>query len=528
MKIGKPTMNSVKMLLFAISCAVLLNSCKTKQADAFVKLDENGFVLEGNAFFPLMLNYVAEFRYSQNQYFISPLKAYEHLESYEHDDSLGTANQLRGHFRLIREMGFNTIRVCLDRMDSVNNKFYYPASYRPLSIDSDTEVILNCMSDLIRIAEEEKLRVMMLIKAPYEVNSITEFTKTLLKRFRDNPTLFAYDFFNEPIYFDRQRDSFGNAYERPKKEAIEIVANWRNLMDEYAPNQLFTIGFSEPIEVFEWDPSMLDVDFLCFHTYHPLRIPNEIYWFSKYTGKPWMIGETSLPADNETVSYADQELFFKDVLQRVKNCNGIGLGWWEFQEIPGAHFEAQYAGILNRDGVTKTQDGKFSILGTPKPVVRSIKKAAAISKAGDCTCMVNYQNIVGYSNYLLNGSVFDFETGLPIEGAVIRGWNENWSVGLNSFSMSDGNFRLYSNDKCFHYEISAPGYSRFRFDKAIEFLPVVEKPVLDNIQLEYQQIKYHAFIDREKRPISLFNFKPNLFNSYKYISVLPPIKLKKM
>jgi len=528
MKIGTHAIRSMRILLFAFFLAVFFKSCKTTQSDAFVKLETNGFTREGKAFFPLMLNYVAEFRYSKNQYFISPLKAYENLDQYEHDDSLGTANQLRGHFRLIREMGFNTVRVCLDRLDSVNTKFYYPAGYRPISIDDDPDIVLNCISDLLQIAGEEKLQVMMLIKAPYEVYAITEFTKLLLSRFKDNPTLFAYDFFNEPIYFDRQLDSLGNSYERPKKEAVEIVDTWRNLMDEFAPNQLFTIGFSEPIEVFEWDPSVLDVDFLCFHTYHPLRVPNEIYWFSRYTGKPWMIGETSLPADDSAVSYADQELFFGDVLRRVKNCNGIGLGWWEFQEIPGAHFEAQYAGILNREGVTQTKDGKFSIIGTPKPVVNSIRKASSISKTGACDCMVNYQNIVGYTNYLVSGSVFDFDTGLPIEGAVIRGWNENWSVGLNSFTLKDGSFKLYSNDKCFHYEISAPGYSRFRFDKAVEFLPVVQQPVLDNIHLEYQQIKYHSFIDRQKKPLSLFNFKSNIFNSYKYISVLPPIKLKKL
>lgn len=528
MEILKYIFRSLMLLLSSILLTALATGCKSNQSDAFVTIEKNGFSRSGEAFFPLMLNYVVEFRYSKNQYFISPLKAYEIDEQFEHNDSILTANQLRGHFRLIREMGFNSIRVCLDRLDSVNTKFYYPAGYRPLLIEDDHDIILNCMSDLIQIAGEEKLQVMMLIKAPYEVDAIIEFTKLLLERFKNNPTIFAYDFFNEPIYFDRQHDREGNAYERPKTEAAEIADGWRNLMDEFAPHQLFTIGFSEPIEVFEWDPSMLDVDFLCFHTYHPLRVPNEIYWFANYTKKPWMIGETSLPADDSIVSYADQELFFSDVLQRVKNCNGIGLGWWEFQEIPGAHFEAQYAGILSREGVTKTKDGKFSILGTPKPVVNSIRKAASIPKSDACDCMVNYQNIVGYTNYLLSGSVFDFDSGLPIEGAVIRGWNENWTVGLNSFTLNDGSFKLFSNDKCFHYEISAPGYSRFRFDKTIEFLPVTQQPVLNNVYLEYQQIKYHPFIDREKLPRSLFNLKSNLFNSFKFISVLPPIKLKKL
>ena len=507
---------------------ISLTGCKFAPASSFVHLVNNAFELEGKPFFPIMLNYVAEFRYSENKYFLSPLKAYEHEGRYEHDDSVGTSNQLRGHFRLIREMGFNTIRICLDRLDSSNDQFYYPAGQKPLSIDKDRKIILNCMSDLLQIAGEEQLKVMILIKAPYEVDAFTELAKSILAEFSNEPTLFAYDFFNEPIYFDKQKDTLGNPYERPKLQAIQFVKGWRKLMDEFAPNQLFTIGFSEPIEVFEWDPSQMDVDFLCFHTYHPLRVPNEIYWFSKYCNKPWMIGETALPADDSLVSYADQQIFFDDVLQRVRNCNGIGLGWWEFQEIPGAHFEAQYAGILNRKGQTQTADGKFTIIGTPKPVVAQIQRALSIQKNADCICMPNYQNIVGYSNYLLQGAVSDFDTGLPIEGAVIRGWNQDWSVGLNTFTLEDGTFKMFSNDKCFHYELSAPGYVTFRFDKHINFIPITENSQLADVKLEYQKISYLPFIDSSSNKRSLFSFKNEMFNCYKFIAILPRIKLKKL
>ena len=84
---------------------------------------------------------------------------------------------------------------------------------------------------------------------------------------------------NEPLYLDSEPV-------RKKKNALKIVKNWSNLMKRHAPYQLFTIGFAEPIEVFQWDPYLLPVDFVQFHTYHPLRVPNEIYWYSKYIGKP--------------------------------------------------------------------------------------------------------------------------------------------------------------------------------------------------------------------------------------------------
>ncbi len=507
---------------------LLLIGCKADKVESFIRIEGNQFVCNGETYFPIMLNYVAEFRCVDNKYFISPIKAYELTEIYEHNDSANTSNQLRGHFRLIHEMGFNTIRVCFDRLDSSGDRFYYPAGNNPLSIDDDREIILSGMNDLIQIAKEEHLKVMMLIKAPYENKSFVELAKSILDKFHNEPTLFAYDFFNEPIYFDKQNDARGNSYERPKKEAIEFVKGWRKLMQESAPNQLFTIGFSEPIEVFEWDPSLLDVDFLSFHTYHPLRVPNEIYWYAKYCNKPWMVGETSLPADDSLVSYSDQQIFFNDVLQRVKNCGGLGLGWWEFQEIPGTHFEAQYAGILNRKGITQTDDGKFKIIGTPKPVVKEIRRAAAIKKNGDCHCMPNYQNIVGYSNYLLKGGVFDYDSGLPVEGAVIRGWNEDWSVGLNTFTLADGSFQMFSNDICFHFEISAPGYSTYRFDKKIDFKRLSSNEELADIDLEYQSISYLPFIDENHVPRSLFAFQKELFKQFKFISVLPEIRLKKL
>ena len=300
------------------------------------------------------------------------------------------------------------------------------------------------------------------------------------------------------------------------------------MMEDYAPRQLFTIGFSEPIEVFEWDPSMLPVDFICFHTYHPLRIPNEIYWYSKYSGKPWMIGETSLPADNKKVSYADQQVLFTDVMQRILNCGGIGLGWWEFQEIPGTHFEAQYTGILNREGTTYTADKKNAIIGSLKPVVEAIKKASEVKKSGHCACMSNYYNMLGYSNYLLETKVVDSDTEAPIEGAVIRGWSDDWKIGLNTFSDQNGRLNITSNTPCVHFEVSAPGYQNKKFDYRTRYthLPPFEKAI--NEGLEYQEIRYQPFLDTLKPPRSLFKFNSKLFSQFKFKGSMPVIALKKL
>jgi spore coat protein CotH len=98
-------------------------------------------------------------------------------------------------------------------------------------------------------------------------------------------------------------------------------------MKQNAPNQLFTIGFSEPIEIFNWDPAMSPVDFVCFHSYHPLRVKNEIYWYAKYINKPLMVEEIALPADGDLVPYSHQANFAKYISEYAIDCGIASFGW---------------------------------------------------------------------------------------------------------------------------------------------------------------------------------------------------------
>ena len=97
---------------------------------------------------------------------------------------------------------------------------------------------------------------------------------------------------------------------------------------------------------------------------------------------------------------------------------------------------------------------------------------------------VNYYNMLAYRNLAVTGTVVDGE-GHPVEGAVIRGWNDDWSVGVNTYSDGKGRFRLVSNDICTHFEVSAPGFSRVKFDKANLFPTNLSLP---DRHREYQSI----------------------------------------
>ncbi len=490
----------------------------------FIYISNNTFKLNEDSIFIIMLNYVIEYRNINHEFVVSPCKYYENPDAYEYHTKAEIRHQLEGHFQLIKELGFNTIRLCFDRISCNEKGMYgYVADDTFFYIDTDYDKIIAGLKECLQIAAEKDIKIMLLIKPPIQNTSLEKFTIRLLNEFKNSPTLFAYDFMNEPLYFDDKAN-------RTKKEAVKIVRKWKNMMSEFAPYQLFTIGFSEPIEVFEWDPFLLPVDFIQFHTYHPLRVPNEIYWYSKYMNKPWMIGETALPADNVSVSYEHQRQFMIDAFRYTVDCGACGFGWWEFQEIQNTHFEAQYSGLLNHQGVTQTNDGKYSIQGSLKPAALEIQKLKNYKKTAPEQA-VNYYNMLGYTNFCIKGNVLDKKTKEPIEGAVIRGWNEDWSVGMNTFTNEKGEFTLYSNDECVHFEISAPGMSKTKFDTEIHYKPVSLKNtiVLDDKKLEYHMISYSPFLsdtnltDNFRYPI--FSFKGEKFIHYKYIAEMKNIYL---
>lgn len=500
-------------LMFFLGMISCKQSPVNKAETEFIYLEDNHFQYKDTVFFPIMLNYIVSYQNYNNLFVVAPHVDYDSVGYEESQTPEAVENQLLGHFQLIKEMGFNTLRICMDRMSQDENNHYYYAANRKFYIDNhkDVQAIIEGFRKFTTLAQQKGLRIMLLIRPPINNPEIENFTIQLLQQLNQNPTVFAYDFMNEPLYFD-------TAPKRKKTEAIKIVNHWREMMRQYAPNQLFTIGFSEPIEVFEWDASLLPVDFVEIHTYHPLRVPSEIYWYSKYIHKPWMIGETGLPADNDSILYIEQLLFMQEAYQLTRDAGGCGFGWWEFQDMPNTHFEAQFTGLLNHKGKTTTSDGKYTIIGSVKSG-NSIANLFKNYTARPYKRPVNYYNMLGYNNICITGRIEDERTRQPIEGAVIRGWNEYFQIGMNTYSDENGYFTLYCNTPCMHFEISAPGKSKSKFDKLINYKPInYDISTLPNKKLEYHQISYHPFLTNphfDDPNFNIFNFSPALFGQYK-------------
>ncbi len=441
------------LCLLLLSCrqgddvAPLYNDSLPPITDGYVGLQDGHFVLDGEYWFPNMLNYKAFIDGDR----VIPAPYY-------------TGTDLREHFDTIASWGFNAVRVCLDVMGEGDSAAKFEATRR-----------------MVQTADSAGLKVMLLIKTPFEPYW-QSYTKGLLRHLADLPALWAYDFFNEPLYFDPDP-------ERDKMDAIRLASEWRHWVRTYAPHQLFTIATAEPIEVFEWDPSMLPTDFVEMHTYHPLRVYSEMWWYSRYCDKPWMVGETGLPADNDSVQWDWQWQFLYRTFERAKYLGAIGYGWWEFQDCPsGVNFEAKYTGL--RDSTGKS-----------KPAARVFTNGLfcfSCYYTDEELRPVNYYNMLAYSNIRLTGRIVDKATSKPVEGAVVRGWNDDWSVGMNTYTDSNGCFTLYSNDYNVHFEISAPGMSREKFDRRnIKYSNPqgIDTKNLPDREREYQQIDYRPYLN---------------------------------
>ncbi|MBO4581012.1 MAG: carboxypeptidase regulatory-like domain-containing protein [Bacteroidales bacterium] len=511
--------------IYIIGILILLYACRRQPAYTpqhnFVHIENDVFKINNDTFFPLMLNYVVNYRLMDSKFVVAPCIYYEDMDCFETDTEEDNQQQIEGHLQLIKEMGFNSIRLIFDRIHfDQNNMPFYWADSNKIYLHQCQKEIIHGLQRFISIAKSEDIKVMLLIKAPFNPQ-IEKFTIALLKTFQEEPTVFAYDFFNEPLYFDTEKH-------RTKADAYQIVSHWADLMHQYAPHQLFTIGMAEPLEVFKWDPSVLPVDFVQIHSYNPLRIKSEIYWYKTYIHKPLMLGETALPAENDSIPYQYQCEYFDHVFRYARDCGVCGFGWWEFQDANIGVFEGKYAGILHHDDTTCTADGKHRILGAPKPIAEYTKKALTYTPENKAPRPMNYYNMLGYGNICIKGKVVNNKN-KAVEGAVVRAWNSDWSVGMHTFTDNKGNFTLYTNDSCVHFKISAPGMTCEELHCEPSYIsgpPKETTPCLPMQKLEYQQINYQHFLRPQAK--NIFDFDSTLFSRYIIEAYLPPVQLNKI
>jgi hypothetical protein len=172
-----------------------------------------------------------------------------------------------------------------------------------------------------------------------------------------------------------------------------------------------------------------------------------------------------LPADNDSVPYADQLAFARQTLAQTKACGGIGYSWWQFKDVRWGRFHSDYMGVLSQEGTTAVSTGLPIVDGTVKPVVEAFREFVPNASAGTCEKPSTYYNFSSLHGARLTGKLLDRER-KPIEGGVVLAWNEHWTRSYYTTSKADGSFELYGDFRFHHWMVSATRYSMERGDCA--------------------------------------------------------------
>jgi len=456
------------IILLLILPIFIFISCKQSQEKkiapiGFVSIKNKTFQLNGENFYPVVLNYKASLQMNNKEMWVSTYSLYEPNDKYQYTTKDSCLKQFRADMQVIKDLGFNAVRIVGVGEEGFRNN--NPAISISIGNSRDTTLDLNdqnysmyfsAMHELLNILDSVDLKAIILIRSIPSDAIAEKHAIRMLTEFSNRKALLAWDFFNEPLYFD--------APERSKNEVYNIVNRWRSLMDQYAPNQLFTLGLTGPRETFEWDPNILNVDFISFHPYEfePDQVANEIYWFGKNIYKPWIIGETALSANNDSVTYETQRAFAEMTLKRVLNCGGSGYSWWQYKDVDWFQYQSNFLGMLSKNGTTKTSKGEI-VFGTPKPAAEEFKKFDPNMKKEDCKCLPTYYNYSDHKDYIFKGKLVDKDD-KPIEGGVILAWNQWFGKSFHTFSKKDGSFELRGNFKFYHWIASATLMSSMRGD----------------------------------------------------------------
>jgi hypothetical protein len=443
-----------------------------------VQLGPSGFVQHDSAFFPLAVNYIAGARWENGDLWFGPSADYR-TDREEHFCPKDTAlARFRADMELIRDMGFNTIRIVGiwgdQGMDELKDSLGIKAAVAP---DQDSIMLfankrtwqpyLHALDEIFAICAESGLKVIPLTTVYLDVPANESYLAHYLDHFRGDTGILAFDLFNEPLYFDR--------LERPKQEIVRTVARWRKIMDEHAPGQLFTLGLTGIREIFEFDPELIDVDFISFHPYEyePEQVRNELAWYGKELTVPWMVGETAIPADNDSVSYGDQTKFAKKTLDQARACGAIGYSWWQYKDVNWSSFHADYMGLLARKGRTITSKGHL-VEGMPKPVADVFRRFDPHSSTCQCLDLPNYYNYSDHREGRIVGKLVD-AFGDPVRQGVIIGWNKEWTVSYHTVTREDGTFELTGDFRFPHWMATGLRYSVKRGDPgAALFTPAAD------------------------------------------------------
>lgn len=324
--------------------------------------------------------------------------------------------QLHAHFKLIKDMGFNSIRIMnssiqprhnsenilatkswhmgsttnpdpVPNKDTFGNQIF---TYENLN-DNGMDYLITAMSTVLDIANVYGLKVIWVLgtesryyDGEQKYNSLLDYTNHPLQveysqalmsighEFRSHPALFAYELWHE-------NESFNDS-DMPDGMHVNQVslANSVNLINDVIhttdPNHYTTVGMFSINQFFKLGVKpFYYVDFFNMHLYEkdPYEFFNvlpegsalnrQIYYFNKTVDYPWMIGENGIETNIDYIyGNLENEFSVNETLQRetIKN-------WLNYSDICGAmgyaYWQFSNAMGLNNYGVMKYSETQLPV-----------------------------------------------------------------------------------------------------------------------------------------------------------------------
>lgn len=444
---------------FIFVCVCFLPSLNAQKLPN-IEIVDNKFICEGKPWVALTMNYqVGVFTDDDHTFWVGPNHGYSADNKRCCNNPLDAQMALFADFARIREMGFNTVRICglelFATPSSLDKKIWFKAKkgvdltdVQILSSKRNNKQFAEMAKNIINEANEAGLQVIFLTGGAnvQRVNirdKYDDWLAILCDSIKKCQSVFAIDIYNEPIY--------SNTSNLGKMELHKVTKRWKSTIKKRVPKTWITIGLVGPEDAMGWDIDVVEVDFANYHLY-PVGnnfefVAATLYWLSKTQNKPWIVGETSYSGSNDSLqsnrggSELDQKEYALFSLSRSLSLGAQGYGWWCYRDVYWNSKEDNM-GVL-------THQGK------EKEVVSVFKNFhfSDLSKSVPLPDDLHYYHMQ-YSDYVVSG-VVENQFGRPIPNAVICGWDAVWNNFRYTVTDKNGKYQLRSNTAFKFIKISA-------------------------------------------------------------------------
>ncbi|MBX2984152.1 MAG: cellulase family glycosylhydrolase [Flavobacteriales bacterium] len=345
-KFGKTMNRLVQQAVILLSLLALSLEGRAQ----FVTLEGRNFMVNGQAFYPRVLNY--SISTVGNNFgttdpaalYCSPASVYDKsVTSLFECNEEGACNlQLQEHFAKVVEMGFNTIRIGIGpHMRKEGSTFYYglqvnwnttdwtpdPTWTLDMQVPGFTDPLslryFELLRNLLDQADAAGLKVILICAEdqggrldPQQLHPAyndaaaalyASFLGRLAMELQGHPALLAYDLWNEPVW-----TNWNNMMSWTKSQVCSFTWTWYDALKDNDPDHLITLGGANIDDLRTWDPSAMKLDFYSPHTYPQpwdldgysfpaalARVKQELYWLARTCPMPYLVGETGFSAEDD-------------------------------------------------------------------------------------------------------------------------------------------------------------------------------------------------------------------------------------